>query len=115
MKLNWRSLISLKVPVIVTFILLWNAGFLLAMYLGGGGLHGGLTPIGMKITGYVCLIACLFTLLVATIKPVQTLVVAPSRADNFSSKEFYFLAILSGVLAISRFIFPVAEISANAL
>lgn len=107
MKLNWKSLISLKAPVIVAFVFLWNAGFLIAMYLGGGGLSGGLTPIGMEITGYVCLLACLFSLSVATIKRVQSALIAPSRADNFNAKEFYFIAFITGVLAISRFTFPV--------
>ncbi len=111
MKFKWRSLISLKAPVIIAFILLWNSGILLAMYLGGGGL----TPIGMEVTGYVCLVACLFSLSVARSTTVQSLVIAPSRAANFNSKEFYFLALLSGFLAISRFTFPVAEIGANAL
>ncbi len=115
MKFKWRSLISLKAPVIIAFILLWNSGILLAMYLGGGGLRGGLTPIGMEVTGYVCLVACLFSLSVARSTTVQSLVIAPSRAANFNSKEFYFLALLSGFLAISRFTFPVAEIGANAL
>ena len=71
MKIEWRSLASLKVSVIVAFVLIWNAGFLLAMYLGGGGLRGGLSPIGMKVTGVVCLAACLFSLSVAASKTVQ--------------------------------------------
>ena len=114
MKLEWRSLVSLKAPVIVAFVLIWNAGFLLAMYLGGGGLKGGLSPIGMKVTGVDCLAACLFSLSVAASKPVQAALIAPSRAANFNSKEFYFLAFVSGALAVSRFAFPVIGGGGNA-
>ena len=114
MKLEWRSFVSLKAPVIVAFVLIWNAGLLLAMHLGGGGLKGGLTPIGMKITGVVCLAACLFSLSVAASKSVQAALIAPSRAANFNSKEFYFLAFVLGALAASRFAFPVIEGGGNA-
>jgi len=107
MKLEWRSLVSLKAPVIIAFVLIWNAGFSLAMHLGGGGLRGGLSPIGMKVTGFVCLAACLFSLSIAVSKPLQAALIAPSRAGNFNSKEFYFLAFVSGALAVSRFVFPV--------
>lgn len=114
MKLNWKSLISLKTTVIVTFILTWNAGFFLAMYLGGGGLGGGVTPIGMQITGYVCLAAFLFSISVAVLKPVQTALIEPTRAVDFSSREFYFFAFVTGVLAVSRF-FLIIDLGSNAL
>ncbi|MCV2403797.1 hypothetical protein OFY17_13065 [Marinomonas sp. C2222] len=114
MKLEWRSLVSLKTPVIVAFVLMWNTGFLFAMHLGGGGLKGGLSPIGMKITGFVCLAACFFSISVAASKSVQEVLIAPSRADNFHSKEFYFLAFVSGALAVSRFVFLAIEDSSNA-
>mgnify|MGYP003388897298 CR=1 FL=1 len=57
MKLDWKSLISLKIPVLIGFVVLWSAGFLLAIYLGGGGLRGGLTPIGMKVSRFTFPIA----------------------------------------------------------
>jgi hypothetical protein len=114
MKLEWRSLVSLKAPVIVAFVLIWNAGFLFAMHLGGGGLKGGLSPIGLKISGFVCFAACLFSLSVAASKPVQEVLIAPSRADNFNSKEFYFLAFVLGALAVSRFLFLAIEGGSNA-
>ncbi len=106
-KLNWKSFLSLKVPVIVAFVVLWNAGFLYAMYMGGGGLAGGLTPIGMKITGYVCAAASLFSFSIAAIKPFRNMLLAKTRVHNFSVKEFYFLAFVAGLLAISRFVFPI--------
>jgi hypothetical protein len=115
MKLEWKSLVSLKTSVIVAFVLLWNAGFFMAMHLGGGGLRGGLTPIGMEITGYACLAVTVFGLSVATLKPVQLSLIEPSRSGNFNPKEFYFLAFVSGVLAISRFTFPVIEAGTSAL
>ncbi len=104
-KSNWNSFFSLKVPVIIAFRTIWNLGFLYAMYMGGGGFEGGLTPIGMKITGYTCAAASLFCFSVATIKPFQNLVVSKTRVHNFSVKEFFFLTFVSGFLAVSRFVF----------
>ena len=113
MKMDWKSFVSLKAYVLIAFVVIWNAGFLLAMQLGGGGLRGGLTPIGMKITGAVCIAACIFSLLVACIKPIQARLVAPARAHNFNVKEFYFLAFVSGVLGITRFVFPLVGVGSN--
>ena len=112
MKLEWRSYISLKASVLIVFVALWNAGILYAMFLGGGGPRGGLTPVGMKVTGFVCVAASIFALSVAMSKSLQSSLVAPTREKNFNSREFYFLAFVTGVLAISRFVFPVG---ANAL
>ena len=114
MSLNWRSILSLKAWVLVTFLVLWNLGFFVSMQAGGGGLTGGLAPAGMKISGYVCLAACAFSLSVATSKSIQSFLIAPSRAANFSTREFYFIAFITGFLAISRFVFPALEVSANA-
>ena len=115
MKLEWRSFISLKAPVLIAFVALWNAGILYAMFLGGGGPRGGLTPVGMKVTGFVCVAASIFALSVAMSKSVQASFIAPARAQNFHSREFYFLAFVTGVLAISRFVFPEFDAGANAL
>ena len=114
LQMNWRSFLSLKAYALVAFVVIWNLGFLYAMHLGGGGLAGGLTPIGMKVTGYVCLAACIFALSVAMSKSLQSVLVAPSRAHNFNPKEFYFMAFITGILAISRFLFPLSEVAANA-
>ena len=109
MKLQWRSVTSLKASVLVTFVLLWNAGFLISIYIGGGSWSGGQTSLGMKISGLVCLAACLFTFAVARSKSVQEKLIAPSRSEYFNTREFYFLAVVSGVLAISRFILPAGQ------
>jgi hypothetical protein len=106
MKLDLRSLGSLKAPVIIAAIFIWNAGLLFAMHLSGGELTSKLSPTGMKLAGGVCLAACLFSLSIANSKLVQTALIAPSRANNFNSKEFYFVAFLSGVIAVSCFVSP---------
>ena len=106
MKLNWKSFLSLKIPVIITFVVIWNAGFIYAAQLGEGAFSGGFTPLGMKITGMVCVAASIFSFSVAFIKPFQNMVISEARIQNFSVKEFYFLALVAGVLAISRFTFP---------
>ena len=106
MSMNWRSIVSLKVQVLIGFVLLWNLGLFYAASLGGGFPEGALTPAGMRATGYVCLLALSFCLAVARLKPIQSLVVAPSRANNFNSKEFYLMALTLGFLTLSRFLFP---------
>jgi hypothetical protein len=85
------------------------------MYLGGGGPIGALTPIGMKVTGIVCAAASAFCLVAAMSKGAQEILVAPSRAMNFSPKEFYFVALVAGLLAASRFFYPGLEVAPNAL
>jgi hypothetical protein len=80
--LNWRSFISLKAYVIIIFLVVWNVGLLYAMYMGGGGLEGGLTPIGMKISSYVYLAASIFSFSVAVSKPVQAALIAPNSTSR---------------------------------
>ncbi len=89
MKLEWRSLVSLKTPVIVGFIIAWNAGVLFANYSGGEGFWT-FTPKSMKMAGFVCLGASLFSLAVAAVKPFQAVVIAPTRAKHFTPKDFFF-------------------------
>ena len=104
--LDWKPYVSLKTPVILAFVVLWNAGFLLAMHLGGGGVEGALSPVGTKVSGVVCLAAAIFGLTVARSESVQAVLIAPTRAKNFRSKEFYFLAIVAGFIGIGSFVFP---------
>ena len=101
MKLDWRSLASLKVSVIVAFIVLWNGGLFLASYLGGAGLAI-TTPVGFAVSGAVFLGASAFFILVARLKRIQEVVVAPERAANFNPKEFYFAALVAGLLAVGH-------------
>ena len=106
MNLDWKSLVSLKVPVIIAFVVIWNAVFLYAMHLGSEDFPGRLTPENMWITGFLCIAVSIFSLFIAVLKPFQNIVVAESRAQNFRAKEFYFLALLTAFLGVSQFVFP---------
>ncbi|MEM8859445.1 MAG: hypothetical protein AAGD96_14045 [Chloroflexota bacterium] len=98
--IRFKSLLSLKAYVIVAFIAFWNAGFLLGRYLGGGGIQASFEPVAMKTTGITCALAGLFFLSVAASTKVQSILVAPSRSNNFRSREFYILAFLTCGMAI---------------
>ena len=101
MKIDWRSLASLRVSVIVAFVVLWNSGLFLASYLGGGDWTS-VTPVGLVVSGAVFLGASAFSLLVARFKRIQNVVVAPERSANFNPKEFYFVAVVCGLLAVGH-------------
>lgn len=107
MGLHWKSLLSLKTPVIVGFVAIWSAGFVFALQLGGGGLAGGLSPVGMRATGVLCALAFTFSVTVAAYRSVQAWVIEPARAADFSPKEFYCLALIAGVLAVLQFSVPI--------
>ena len=97
--LEWRSLASLKASVIVTFIVLWNAGCLVGVYLndGFGQLTNRESAIAMAVT---CSAACVFALSVALSAAVQDALLAESRRHNFRRGDFLFVAFLTGMLAI---------------
>lgn len=104
--LNFKSFVSVKMPYFIGFIVLWNAGFFGAMLLGGGGLAGGLSEIGMMITGIVCFLASIFCFAVASLPQMQIKVIDPERNQDFTPKEFYILALLLWLIGITRFTFP---------
>lgn len=103
--LEWRSLASLKASVIVCFVVLWNAGCLISVYLNNG--FGQLTNweslIAMALT---CFAASAFALAVALSTGVQDVVLAESRRQNFRRSDFLFIGLVTGLLAM----FSVAEI-----
>jgi len=96
---EWRSLASLKASVIVTFIVLWNAGCLVGVHLNGG--FGRLTNRASAIAiAVTCAVACAFALAVALSTEVQDVLLADSRRHNFRQSDFLFVAFLSGMLAV---------------
>lgn len=97
-----NSLFSIKKSVLIGFVIFWNAGFLIAMYFGDGGIEGMFSPKSMKVQGIVCVLASLFCLGIAIIKPVQKLVILEGRASEFNPIAFYFVAFITAMLAISR-------------
>jgi hypothetical protein len=97
----WRhlkSVTSLNAWVMMTFIVVWNAGFLLAIYAGGGRLDALLSPEGQTLAGLTCLAAAVFALAIAAVRPFRELLVDPARAHNFTAKEFYFIAFVTAGL-----------------
>jgi hypothetical protein len=103
-RLKKRSFFSLKTSVMVAFGLFWNAGFLLAIYLGGKGIEGLFGSVGSKIIGSVFLAAAVFALLVASSTSAQRVLLEPRRAHDFRPFEFYFVAVVSCFVGIMSFL-----------
>ena len=103
MNLDQKSILSLKYPVLIGFVVLWNLGFLVAYLLGRDEVEGVFSSISSTTIGIVCTIASLFCLSVARSKSIQSIVVSEKRAENFKPDEFYFVALISGVLGVSNF------------
>ena len=99
-----HSILSVKKTVLISFVVFWNIGFLIAFYFGGGGIEGMFSPLSMKVQGIVCVIASLFCLSIAVLKPVQKLVVLEDRIESFNPIGFYFVAFIAAILAISRLV-----------
>ena len=95
---------SLQQSVLIGFVVFWNVGFLIALYLGGGGIQGMFSPLSIKVQGIVCVIASLFCLSIAVLKPVQKLVVLEDKIESFTPVGFYFVAFITAMLAISRLV-----------
>lgn len=106
MKFRHKSILSLKASVLIAFVAIWNAGFLYALYVADWNPDNIFKKESMTIQGLTCLFACIFSLAVAMFKPLQDFVVADSRQSNFRVLEFYFFALITAVLAISRFVVP---------
>ena len=104
--INFKSFVSLKTGYLVGFILFWNAGFFLAMQMGGGGLEGGLSDVGMLITGVICFASSIFAFAVASLPQLQIKLIDPERKADFTKREFYILALILWLIGITRFTFP---------
>lgn len=94
-RIQLKSLLSLKISVIISFVVFWNAGFLLGRYLGGGDIQASFEPIAMKTAGITSIFVGLFSLLIAASKKMQSILVSPARSDSFRSREFYILAFIT--------------------
>lgn len=108
MRLDWKSLLSLRTQVLAIVVIFWNAGFLLAMRVGGDIPRGMLTAEGKPIVVATCALAAVFALLVASSGQVRKLVLEPERADRFRAWDFYFFAVVVGLLAVGNAFMPVA-------
>ena len=100
LRLEWRSYFSLKAWVLVTFVVVWNGGFLVAILTSGGTLEAVTISPGRWIVNGVLLLACAFGLVVATNTKLQDALVAPTRRHNFRVNEFYFLSFVTFMLVV---------------
>ena len=95
---EWRSILSLKASVIVGFVLTWNLGFSVAIYV-----NGGMTRMSFPaawIIGATCFIASGFFAAIAMSGRFREFVLAPTRQHNFRRGDFVFLAFLVGTLGV---------------
>jgi hypothetical protein len=100
-KIEWRSLASLKTSVILTFVVLWNAGFLTGLYLNGGFGPLARSRAAAIAVAATCAATCGFTLALALSRGVQDALLAESRRDDFRRGDFVFLALLTGGLCVA--------------
>lgn len=102
----------MKIPVIIAFILVWNIGCLVAIYLNGGA--GSLTdPMTELAMGIACLAASIFTAAVGSSEALQNRVIAPTRRHNYRSGVFLFVAFLCGALSVIALTFSAAGFASN--
>jgi len=98
--MSWKSFLSLKPYVIVTFLVVWNGAFLLSIENGrmlDGVLQ--LAPGSNPIIGWTSVGATVFAFVVASSPAAQSVLVSPSRADAFSSKEFYLASVILAIFS----------------
>jgi len=101
--MEWKAYLSLKWQVILIFVVLWNTGFLLAMYSPANGIELFFRNESKPVLCTTLIAASIFSFSVAILEPVQRAFVATSRAHNFRTKEFYFLGLLALVMSVAFF------------
>lgn len=100
------AVFSIKLPIILAWFLLWNAGVLFSVHL-----NGGFGPIENEQAAWVlcgsCIAHCVFAMAIASSETIQRLVVAESRRESFLPDPFAHLAGLFGVLGFGGLLFEV--------
>jgi len=103
---QWRSYLSLKTNILVIFFILWNTGFIVAMYIFGDGFGSPITPGAGIVISIVCFIAGIFGFSVAVSTNVRKRLLEPTRSDNYRKKDFLLLGFVGIGLAIAMYFIP---------
>ncbi len=103
---QWRSYLSLKTSVLVAFLIIWNLGFVVAMYGFGDGFGAPITPNAGIVISVICICACIFGLIVSFSEKFRNNLLEPKRAHDYRVKDFYLLSFITFVLAVGMLLFP---------
>ena len=103
---QWRSFLSLKTPVLLVFFVLWNVGFVIAMFGFGNGFGSPITAQAGVVISIICLCACVFSLMVTFSKQIRQKLIEPRRAQNYRAKDFHILSFVTLALSICMLFFP---------
>jgi len=103
---KWKSFLSLKTSVIVTFLVLWNGGLIIAMSVFGDGLMSPITPKSGAAIAVICLLAGIFGFTVSISEGAREILLEPKRSHQFRKRDFYLLGFLGFALAAGMYFFP---------
>ena len=103
---QWRSYLSLKTSVLFTFFIIWNLGFVIAMYVFGNGFGAPITPQAGVVISIICMCAGIFSLVVVTSSSVRQQLIEPKRAHDYREKDFYLLGFITIILSLAMFFIP---------
>lgn len=100
---QWRSLLSLKTSVLILFLLIWNLGFVVAMYGFGNGFSQPITPETGVVISIICICTCVFSLAVSFSSRIRAKLLATTRKQDYRAKDFYLLSFVTFMLSIVMF------------
>lgn len=102
---QWRSYLSLKTPVLITFLIIWNLGILIAIFGFSSGFNTPISSNGGIVISITCLLACFFGFSVAISSKIRGKLIEPKRAHYYEGKYFYLLGFIALILAVCTFLF----------
>jgi polyferredoxin len=102
---QWKSYLSLKTPVLIAFLMIWNLGILIGMYDFKSELNSVINTGSAVVISATCLCASFFGFSVAISEKLRNKLIEPKRAHNYSRKHFYLLGFVALVLAVGVLFF----------
>ncbi len=100
---QWRSYLSLKTSVLVTFFIIWNAGFLFSMYRNGWAFE--FEDANKLPASIILFLASVFAYVVASSNYAREKMLEPKRAHDFRKKDFYLLGFITLILCVAVYWF----------
>ena len=103
---QWRSYLSLKTSVLLAFFIIWNLGFVIAMYGFGNGFGAPITPQAGIVISLICMCTGIFSMVVVASSNVRQQLIEPKRALDYRAKDFYLLSFVNIILSLTMFFLP---------
>jgi len=101
-----RSFASIKTSVLIAFIILWNLGFLIALYGFGDGFGYPMSPRGGIVISITCFSAFIFSACILFSPKIREKLLESSRAHNYREKHFYIFCLVSFSLSVVMLVVP---------